>query len=133
MDTEQQEPEELSPEEILMEIRRMLTADMAGQPLPAVPTNDVYDKIETTVADYILLTPEMRCDDVFDGSSDRESTHAKARQLLDKLSRLKTGEGVPATSSPASTEAVVTDWLNKNLPNMLNEIVSREIEKALKK
>ncbi len=135
MDTEMEElePEELSPEEILSEIRRMLMADMAGQPLPEVPTEEVQEKVKSTVSDYILLTPDMRCDHLFATSSEKEIAHTKARQLLHKLSHVNVEEGTKNQHSEVSTEAIVTDWLKTHLPDMLNEIVSREINKALNK
>lgn len=134
MDTEVEElePEELSPEEILSEIRRMLMADMAGQPMSDVSMESIPEKVKTVVEDYILLTPDMRCDHLFATTSDKEMAHAKAIQLLDKLSHFNKEAEIINKPSP-STEAIVTDWLNKHLPDMLNEIVSREINKALKK
>lgn len=135
MDTELEdlETEELSPEEILCEIKRMLMADMAGQALPEIPTEETQEKVKTTVSDYILLTPDMRCDHLFATFSEKEIAQTKARQLLHKLSCVNVEEGVKNSTSDVSTEAIVTDWLKTHLPDMLNEIVSREIKKALNK
>lgn len=148
-DQEEIGPEEQPPMEVVLhEIRQMLLADMqaiSGSHLPEQP-----NKKETIPAvDYFLLTPDMRYDIPHQQSSKTDlsqSVQEKAQQVLNKLSQLQeqksssTKEAIEQTpvevsemAINASLESKITEWLNTRFPEMLERIIEKEIQKALKK
>ncbi len=148
-DQEEIGPEEQPPMEVVLhEIRQMLLADMqaiSGSHLPEPPNK----KEATSAVDYFLLTPEMRYD-VPDQQSSKtdlsQSVQEKAQQVLNKLSQLQeqksssTKEAIEQTpvevsemAINASLESKITEWLNTRFPEMLERIIEKEIQKALKK
>ncbi len=130
----EQEPEELTPEEIMGEIRQMLMADLGESiPVEAVAASMGAQPVTEAVEDYFLLTPDMRCDHLFVPPVDKNEVHKRAQQLLGKLSRLKSGDKEEETAVQSTPDTAVTDWLNTNLPQMLEQIVAREVKKVLDK
>ena len=128
MDTIEQDPEEIPMDQVLAEIRQMLsaqteraedrpesvepqkTAPIAEPPVPPRPVADVAKE----APEYFLLTPAMRCD----LPPDSELSETVQKQTTRVLNKLQQQSG--ADLSPALIE-----WLNANLPAM--------IEKALEK
>ena len=116
----------------------MLLADM--QAVAVSSDSACSTSIETEASDYFLLTPGMRCD-VESKHPDPAlslSVQEKTQQVLNKLSRLReplSSDNVVNHDTPAvsALEPALTEWLNTRLPEILEHIVSKELQKALKK
>ncbi len=133
------EPEEQPPMEVVLrEIRQMLLADMQAVAVSSDSACSI--SVETEASDYFLLTPGMRCD-VESKHPDPAlslSVQEKTQQVLNKLSRLRdplSSDKVVNHDAPAvsALEPALTEWLNTRLPEILEHIVSKELQKALKK
>jgi len=135
-----QEPEEIPMEDVLAEIRRMLSEKVeTDTPKQSVSVqNDTPTTIESDFAsvgkqddalkkitlppeveDYFLLTPAMRCDALFDNSSP-EQVKLQTQKVLQKLGQ----ETVRVQLSP-ELEA----WLNRNLPAIVERVVANQLTK----
>ena len=134
-----QEPEEIPMEEVLAEIRRMLSAKVEEKPTeqsasvqgslsstdevvynPPVKQAEVVSKKPTPTSeleDYFLLTPAMRCDDLFNSGSP-EQVKLQTQKVLQKLGQ----ETVKVQLSPE-----VEAWLNQNLPAIVERVVAKQL------
>ena len=133
---EDQIPEEIPMDQVLAEIRQMLSQDT----LPAMPVDHdtpnadkSADKTaslsETKPAvssvqapekpDYFLLTPAMRCD-LPRTNELSETVQRQTEKVLNKLQQ-QTPE---LTLSPA-----LEAWLNENLPAMLEKALAKTLKK----
>ena len=138
MDNMEQDPEEIPMEQVLAEIRQMLSAQTTGEEKPEVssfergepstPVPEVPQSVVPPVApmpesipeppkpekpDYFLLTPAMRCD----LPSDSELSETVQRQkalVLNKLQQQSATELSPA----------LVEWLNAHLPAMIEKVLS---------
>ena len=124
MEDLEQDPEELPMDEVLAEIRQILSSKLAGKEapqgssrfsdtLPPTPT------ISSSAADYFLLTPAMRCD----LPPDSELSQNVQRQTARVISKLQ--QKTPASDlSPA-----LIDWLNENLPKIIEKALDNHFKK----
>ena len=128
MDTIEQDPEEIPMDQVLAEIRQMLsaqteraedgpesvepqkTAPIAEPPVPPRPVADVAKE----APEYFLLTPAMRCD----LPPDSELSETVQKQTTRVLNKLQQQSG--ADLSPALIE-----WLNANLPAMIEKVLEK--------
>ena len=138
MDNMEQDPEEIPMEQVLAEIRQMLSAQTTEGEKPAepslkqeIPPAPTPESIQTIVPpeapktasiseppkpekpDYFLLTPAMRCD----LPSDSELSETVQRQktlVLNKLQQQSATELSPA----------LIEWLNAHLPAMIEKVLS---------
>lgn len=115
---EEQPPEEIPMDQVLAEIRQMLTKEMSGRTSsPAESTVEISAPVQAKPVekcDYFLLEPSMRCDSLFKmvftpvpENSVTPSEHLPQRKL----------------NAPISAELEV--WLKTNLPSMIEEILSK--------
>ena len=124
MDNMEQDPEEIPMDQVLAEIRQMLsTQTLSPDEKPiyqsAEPTEKpvekplpVSDQPKPTVPDYFLLTPAMRCD--LPSDSELSETVQKQKTLvLNKLQQQSNTELSPA----------LIEWLNANLPAMIEKVL----------
>ena len=120
------EPEEIPMDEVLSEIRQMLSSDMpapdSGRAEPTVskstPTTESVPRVTHFEADYFLLTPSMRCDLPPDEALS-DQVKVQTQRVLNKLQ-----QGIPMPQlSPA-----LEDWLNKNLPAIVEKVVEEKLK-----
>ena len=136
------EPEEIPMDEVLSEIRQMLSSEMPVSDAERVEpkldrktlnksesdkeTKVVSNEVEPSTSsrtvhfepDYFLLTPSMRCD----LPSDEELSDQVKVQTQRVLSKLQQGIPMPQLS-PA-----LEDWLNKNLPAIVEKVVEEKLK-----
>jgi len=143
MDELDQEPEEIPMEDVLAEIRHMLskeilspTASVEGavssaksvqkpadvssverENLPPPSPSERSSISDTSKPDYFLLTPAMRCDIPIGAPSE-----AIQRQAQRVLSKLQQESRQPETLSP-----VLIAWLNANLPQMIEKVLAQKL------
>ena len=131
------DPEEIPMDEVLAEIRRILSEKAPDNEaavestVPAhkadQPTDDVTPIAEESPvsepADCFILTPEMRCDlpAAFD-STPVTSENAAPKQPSDILNRIQ--QKAQGTISP---DAIA--WLEANLPRLIDEALSRHFSR----
>jgi len=131
MDDIEQDPEEIPMDQVLAEIRQMLSAQTtqtgkaeepsitrepeAKQPVPPVvpPPAPTLEKVKPEEPDYFLLTPAMRCDLPPD-SELSETVQKQTTRVLNKLQQ---------QSSPELSPALI-EWLNTNLPAMIEKVLA---------
>jgi cell pole-organizing protein PopZ len=129
---------EPSMEEILASIKRVIAED--GRPAPARPARGSRPTAAPAAAPDEEDVLELS-DPVNEGDGlVSEDAAAASRQSLAALSALRErGETLPAGDGPL--EAVVRemlkpmlkDWLDRNLPEMVEELVTREIARIVGK
>ena len=132
MENTEQDPEEIPMDQVLAEIRQMLSApaeapnnekneksDSESSPSPRVepvitaPSSPSFsDRPKSTAPDYFLLTPAMRCDLPPD-SELSETIQRQTTRVLNKLQQQSATELSPA----------LVDWLNANLPAMIEKVL----------
>ncbi|MBR6411896.1 MAG: DUF2497 domain-containing protein [Alphaproteobacteria bacterium] len=131
MDDIEQDPEEIPMDQVLAEIRQMLSAQTtqtdkveepainqkpeAKPPVPPVipPPAPTLEKVKPEEPDYFLLTPAMRCDLPPD-SELSETVQKQTTRVLNKLQQ---------QSSPELSPALI-EWLNANLPAMIEKVLA---------
>lgn len=127
MDTMEQDPEEIPMDQVLAEIRQMLSAqtsssdEQVSQPAEPIPQNvdepvlpPISDRVEAPASDYFLLTPAMRCD----LPSDSELSEAVQKQTTRVLNKLQ-------QQSVTDLSPALVEWLNANLPEMIEKALSK--------
>ena len=128
MEDLEQDPEELPMDEVLAEIRHILSAKLEGKNIsadehPAILSENVIHqkepKEEISHLDYFLLTPAMRCD----LPPDSELSQNVQRQTARVLTKLQ--QQTPANDlNPA-----LIDWLNENLPKIIEKALDNHFKK----
>ena len=132
MEDLEQEPEELPMDEVLAEIRQILSSKLSGKepagniPRFLTPTETVSDTPAETVPtaaepaeDYFLLTPAMRCDLPPDFELSQNVQKQTAR-VLNKLQQQTSGTDL----NPA-----LINWLNENLPKIIEKALDNHFKK----
>ena len=145
MEELEKDPEEIPMEDVLAEIRRMLTAKVESDSsdsfdqaqknelpkdevvsAPVIPQEsfgespNVASKIDLPEDDdYFLLTPAMRCDSLFNHKTS-EQVKLQTQKVLHKL-----GQRTEKDRIPPELEA----WLNKNLPEIVERAVAKQMAK----
>ena len=142
MEELEQEPEEIPMEDVLAEIRRMLSAKVESDVVdsssgvqddtraidevvynpPSKQPEPVSKALDSTVEvkDYFLLTPDMRCDDLFNQGSPAQ-VKLQTQKVLHKL-----GQGSEKIKISPELEA----WLNQNLPTLIDRAVAKQLSKT---
>ena len=134
MENIEQDPEEIPMDQVLAEIRQMLTnpdtmpadnVENKSEPEPIrsepvfAPAPPVVKPVAEAVSnkpkepDYFLLTPAMRCDLPSD-SELSETVQRQTTRVLNKLQQQSNTELSPA----------LVEWLNANLPGMIEKALS---------
>ena len=141
MEDIEQDPEEIPMDQVLAEIRQMLTSqnipventpsavskqtDAVLPPKdPIIPMSEkislspspVAEKTKAT-SDCFLLTPAMRCDLPPD-SELSETVQKQTTRVLNKLQQKSTAELSPA----------LIEWLDANLPGMVEKALSNHLK-----
>ena len=142
MEDIEQDPEEIPMDQVLAEIRQMLTSqnvpeDNTPSPTPkqtepvfpkkepatistphidVAPVPSIMDKPKV-VSDYFLLTPAMRCDLPPD-SELSETVQKQTTRVLNKLQQQSNTELSPA----------LIEWLDANLPGMVEKALSNHLK-----
>ena len=120
MEDLEQDPEELPMDEVLAEIRQILSSKLAGkEPAPSLPRFSPTPEPQSPATDYFLLTPAMRCD----LPSDSELSQNVQRQTARVLNKLQQKAPMPDLS-PA-----LIDWLNENLPKIIEKALDKHFNK----
>ena len=134
MEDLEQDPEELPMDEVLAEIRHILSSKLSGkepaQDTPRfsqspVPTTNIDTPNQTVTVpcepapDYFLLTPAMRCDLPPDSELSQNVQKQTAR-VLSKLQQQTTASDL----NPA-----LIDWLNENLPKIIEKALDKHFKK----
>jgi len=135
MDDMDQDPEEIPMDQVLAEIRQMLSAHTEAPDKPAEPVveQNIIPSVEEPVsppippvspvadvrpieADYFLLTPSMRCDLPPD-SELSASVQKQTTRVLNKLQQ----QSAAGTLSPE-----LENWLNAHLPTMIEKVLANQ-------
>ena len=121
--------EELSVSEILSSIRQVLSKEAEAlnseivktktAPVPMVKEKETPQIKEASVLE---LTPQMR---VAQNSLLSAETALKTQASLEKLNQIK--EANLQVNVENALEPMLQDWLNKNLPDIVEQIVTREV------
>lgn len=125
--------EELSVSEILSSIRQVLSKE-------AEALNSEIDKVKPLKEPQILkekegpvneiavleLTPQMR---VAHNSLLSAETALKTQASLEKLNQIK--EANLSLTVENALEPMLQEWLNKNLPDIVEQIVTREVRRLM--
>ena len=134
MEELEQEPEELPMEEVLAEIRQMLSAEVhenkeeRKEPVFTMPKTDpIFHKTEERVSPRIVsqpikinkpeifvLTPSMRCD-IPVAKALSQNVQKQTQRVLDKLQK-------DTNPEPQLTPELMA-WLNSNLPSLIEKTV----------
>ena len=132
MENTEQDPEEIPMDQVLAEIRLMLSAPGEApknekseksasesspsprvEPVITAPSSPSFsDRPKSIASDYFLLTPAMRCDLPPD-SELSETIQRQTTRVLNKLQQQSAAELSPA----------LVDWLNANLPAMIEKVL----------
>lgn len=129
MENTEQEPEEIPMEEVLAEIRHILSAEVK------IEKNNETEKIEPVLTsprivqeipklkpqqnlsqgnEIFILTPAMRCD-IPTSKALSQNVQKQTQKVLDKLQKGNT------QTDNLSPELIA--WLNKNLPDLIEKTV----------
>ena len=134
MEDLEQDPEELPMDEVLAEIRHILSSKLTGkEPQRNIPQfsesptpSANVDKTSQTLAipaepapDYFLLTPAMRCD----LPPDAELSQNVQKQTARVLSKLQ------QQTSATDLNPALIDWLNENLPKIIEKALDKHFKK----
>ncbi|MBQ7413784.1 MAG: hypothetical protein IJV07_05930 [Alphaproteobacteria bacterium] len=139
---EEQDPEEIPMDQVLSEIRHMLSDDnlLKKQVVPEHPSDyvDPPQTVQPVIAskpepveqenvpkkenDYFLLTPAMRCDLPSD-SELSASVQQQAARVINKLQQKNPPQ-------PLATE--VEEWLRNNLPGMIERVLTEKLSEVHK-
>ena len=133
MEDLEQDPEELPMDEVLAEIRHILSSKLSGkEPQQNIPQfsattsttgNDAPIKTQDTSSlsapDYFLLTPAMRCD----LPTDSELSQNVQKQTARVLSKLQ------QQTSAADLNPALIEWLNENLPKIIEKALDKHFKK----
>ncbi|MDR2901507.1 MAG: DUF2497 domain-containing protein [Lactobacillales bacterium] len=139
----QDQPEELSVDEILSSIRDILSkelsedfaADKKKKSKPATTEKSVSiesPKIPVISTDVFVLTPQML---VFKpGDTSKESAKQKIQNILSKLSN-KSSAGKKMTREELEPEirGALKEWLNSHLPQIIEKTVDQEVKNLISK
>ena len=125
--------EELSVSEILSSIRQVLSKEAEAlnseivktktAPVPMVKEKETPQIKEASVLE---LTPQMR---VAQNSLLSAETALKTQASLEKLNQIK--EANLQVNVENALEPMLQDWLNKNLPDIVEQIVTREVRRLM--
>ena len=134
MENLEQDPPEIPMEDILAEIRQMLSNT---DEIKKAPSQEKFSEVETVTKssvveqsipaievaerkirkpDYFLLTPAMRCD----LPSDAELSASVQKQTARVMNRLH------QETAHSELNPVLIEWLNKNLPAMIEKVISEK-------
>jgi len=135
-------------EEILASIKKVIARDSAGQALPAtdqiVPAIATLDESPEEVLDLVEIDSADEHDEVpADGPLVTELARASMRESLAALSVMAQPGAAPqiVRSGETSLESLtrellkpaLSEWLDKNLPAMVERLVSAEIARIVGK
>ena len=139
---EEQDPEEIPMDQVLSEIRHMLSDDnflkkqddteqrfddgKLSQSAQSVVMSESEPTRRTVVPqkenDYFLLTPAMRCDLPSD-SELSASVQQQAARVINKLQQ---------KNPPQPLASDVEEWLRNNLPGMIERVLTEKLSEGKK-
>ena len=150
--TEQTEP---SMEEILSSIRRILSTEEDGKSVSNEAITDSAGEGEASENDVMELTPDMLCDEqpatsmsAHDHSDMELLSEATLHASVDKLNDLTAHLGAEKKPVPPVKPAAngtledlvssllrpyLKEWLDANLPALIEKIVKKEVERLTEK
>lgn len=125
--------EELSVSEILSSIRQVLSKEAEAlnseiDKTKAAPVSTLKEKepLPAKEACVLELTPQMR---VAQNSLLSAETALKTQASLEKLNQIK--EANLQLNVENALEPMLQDWLNRNLPDIVEQIVTREVRRLM--
>lgn len=123
--------EELSVSEILSSIRQVLSKEAEAlnseiDKTKANPVSRTKEPLPVKEACVLELTPQMR---VAQNSLLSAETALKTQASLDKLNQIK--EANLQLNVENALEPMLQDWLNRNLPDIVEQIVTREVRRLM--
>lgn len=112
------EEQEMSMNEILSSIRQILSDE----------TQPDNEKLDEEMEDIFVLTPAMRCPDV-----SQKDLQQKMKLVLNKLAEQKAVLSPQEYQTFVNTEIrpVLTEWMNRMVPTLVQNAVDAEIKKLL--
>ena len=151
MEQENNQNTEMSVEEILSSIRQILTAEEENpQPAPVLEPETGDDahlfvdqpidwtggqKVEKPSKPVFVLTPQMQIGKKAPLLS--KEAQEKMEQAFVKLSELDDQKKEALTLNEAQIEMqlrpLLKEWIDKNMPDLVEKIVTREVQQFLKK
>lgn len=140
MEDFEQEPEEIPMEEVLAEIRQMLSAEVKEEPIKCdKKVEPVLGEFKETTIDtpktprvmqpekpivihkepeIFILTPAMRCD-IPVAKALSQNVQKQTQKVLDKLQK-------DAVAEPKLSPELIA-WLNNNLPSLIEKTVKERL------
>jgi len=130
MEDLEQDPEELPMDEVLAEIRHILSSKLTekethkdipqflAKPSPGTDTaTKTLSSSQSSDTDYFLLTPAMRCD----LPPDSELSQTVKKQTAHVLNKLQ--------QPTVDLNPALIDWLNENLPKIIEKALNNHFKK----